>query len=156
MGRDHLNLVAGCWRVNDSVCCQITVQRSEFAWHPFGCHRTTRANIRYRLAAYRRGGILISFGPESKRFEGINPSNPVRFRAGAAGRVESPCNRGVSFAFIRNALDHLRPSYRGDPREGVSSRWAPDDLGVGAFGGSRRGECPRALLRISPNGTVTF
>ncbi len=32
MGRDHLNLVAGCWRVNDSImlCCQITVQRSEF------------------------------------------------------------------------------------------------------------------------------
>lgn len=53
---------------------------------------------------------------------GINPSNLRGFWSGEAGRVESPCNRGVSFAFIRNALDHLRPSYRGDPREGVSSR----------------------------------
>ena len=34
------------------------------------------------LTADRRGGILISFGPDRMRFEGINPSNRLRPRTG--------------------------------------------------------------------------
>jgi hypothetical protein len=56
------------------------------------CHRTAKADIRHHLTADRRGGVLISFGPQRRTKGIINPSRRSH------RRPAPPEARGASFA----------------------------------------------------------
>jgi hypothetical protein len=69
--------------------------------------------------ADRRGGILISFGPDRMPLKDLNPSRWASIEVQRSRAFVGP-GRTV-FAFTRNALLHLR----------ASDRPAPDRTGVG-------------------------
>ena len=86
--------------------------------------------------AYRRGGILISFGPYCMPERGINPSNRHR---GPCGRELRPDR--TTIAFQPNALLYLRASDRTDVGPTVVG-WSAVDISTGCvqlspqFGGT--------------------
>lgn len=86
---------------------------------PNGWHRTTKANIRFHLYGGPQGWNPHGFGLGRCTFVGLRPSvrawsscDPRGDRVRVCAGVEPSHGRGVSFAFFRSGLEHLRASSR--------------------------------------------
>lgn len=87
-------------------CTHCMVRSSMTNPKPIGCHRTTKANIRFHLYGGPQGWNPHSFGPECWPRRVINPSKHIEWREPhpstrqvlTAGRCERPA---ITVFFLR-------------------------------------------------------